>query len=132
MVYCEQIFYMHCAVSAGAFAAADDAESNQYTWEGQCFLSSLILTAELSVTTWDVLGPNYHVAILQMCKKERLGQTQFDFTLYMYNVQTCFAQVMGHIWICYKNHCQITSVFGGISYKAEISVFHIWLFSLAC
>jgi len=28
MVLCEQIFYMHCAASAGAFAAADDAESN--------------------------------------------------------------------------------------------------------
>jgi len=28
MVHCEQIFYMHCAASAGAFAADDDAESN--------------------------------------------------------------------------------------------------------
>lgn len=31
MVHCEQVFYIHCAASAGAVAAADDdddAESN--------------------------------------------------------------------------------------------------------
>lgn len=68
MVLCEQIFYMHCAASAGAFAAADDAESNQYTWLGQCFPSSLILTAELGVTAWNVFRsklPSGHMANVQ-------------------------------------------------------------------
>lgn len=46
---------MHCAASAGAGAAADDdAESNQHTWEGQRFLTSLIVTAELGVRAWNM------------------------------------------------------------------------------